>query len=336
MSYTVIYSDYNGLPGASGNYDFRSGGQLPLLPDVDLYNSFNFEIKATSVNANAPSTQRQGAGPAGRTYSNSSNYATTGVRNGTSTRNPNGATAGVHIVRVPVAMRWVDTGGPDGDGIAQNERGDWFSREVLGKADGFGGGVQFVENPHPGGTTTLSFITKTADYEDAESITVSASNSLSIAGSYNNAVFCYNEFGYTDDYEGGTYEVNSLFELPEQFDNLFKFIPDDRETTTLTMTIEVDWVLTANWGIYSAYFTQNQKDSMLSRMGYSGLGDTGTDIHTVTHVINNTNDWRKIFNEVMKRQRSLDEQHDRYGQTFPDTQIEITLPTNENGDPIVV
>ena len=322
MSYTVIYSDYNGLPGASGNYDFKSGGQLPILPDVDLYNSFDFEIKATAVNANTPPTQKSGAGA----YSNASNYRTSGVRNGTSTRAPSGATAGVHIVRAPIAMRWIDNLGPDGDGIAQNEKGDWFNREVLGKADGMGGGVQFIENPNPGGTTTLSFITSTADYEDAESIVVPACNSLSISGSYNNSVFCYNEFGYTNDYEGGLYEVTSLFELPEEFDNLYKFIPDQRETTTLTFTIEVDWQVIVNWGVYSAYFTGDQQASMLSRMGYNATGETGTDTHTVTHVINNTNDWEKIFNEVLTRQRTLDEQHERYGQTFPATEIEITAP----------
>lgn len=322
MSYTIVYSDYNGLPGADGNYDFASGGQLPILPDVDLYNSFNFEIKATAVNANTPPTQESGAG----LYSNSSNYRTSGVRNGTSTRAPYGATAGVNIVRAPVAMRWIDNLGPDGDGIAQNEKGDWFNREVLGKADGMGGGVEFIENPNPGGTTTLSFITKTADYEDAESIVVPACNSLSIAGSYNNSVFCYNQFGYTNDYEGGLYEVNSLFELPEEFDNLYKFIPDQRETTTLKFTIEVDWQVVVNWGIYGAYFTGDQQASMLSRMGYAGVGSTGTDTHIVTHVVNNTNNWEKIFNQILKRQRSLDEQHERYGQTFPSTEIEITAP----------
>ena len=57
MSYTVVFSEYNGYPGSQDTYDFRSGVETPLLPDVNLYNSFNFKIESTTANANAPSTQ---------------------------------------------------------------------------------------------------------------------------------------------------------------------------------------------------------------------------------------------------------------------------------------
>jgi hypothetical protein len=322
MSYTIVYSDYNGYPGNGGNYDFLSGGQLPILPDVNLYNSFSFELKATSINGNAPSTQSDGAG----VYNSRSNYASTSTRYGSSTSRPYGATAGVHIARVPTAMRWVDNLGPEADGIAQNERGDWFSREVLGKADGKGGGVTFSETP-PSTDTTLNFITTTPDYEDATQMTVPLCNGLRIAGAYNSSVFCYNTFEYTNDYEGGVYLAKSLFELPEKFDNLVTFIPDQREKTTLRFTVEVDWKLEIVWGIYGTLYTSEQQNSMLSRMGYTGASNIGTDIHTITHVVNNNNNnWEKILRETLKKQRTLEEQHERYGQTFPQTQIEITPP----------
>ena len=50
MSYTVVYSDYNGYPGSEDTYDGRSAVEIPILPDVNLYNSFNFELKATTFN----------------------------------------------------------------------------------------------------------------------------------------------------------------------------------------------------------------------------------------------------------------------------------------------
>ena len=62
MSYTVVYSKYNGYPGSKDTYNFRGARETPLLPDVNLYNSFNFEVKSTTANANASTTQESGAG----------------------------------------------------------------------------------------------------------------------------------------------------------------------------------------------------------------------------------------------------------------------------------
>ena len=81
MSYTVVYSKYNGYPGSTDTYDFRGARETPLLPDVNLYNSFNFEVKSTTANANASTTQESGAGSYGR----GNNYRTTNYRTGTST-----------------------------------------------------------------------------------------------------------------------------------------------------------------------------------------------------------------------------------------------------------
>ncbi len=148
-------------------------------------------------------------------------------------------------------------------------------------------------------------------------------------GGYNAAVFCRNEFGYTDDYEGGTYEVKSLFELPEKFDRLYKFIPDQREFTTLEFQVEVDWQVAVSWGIYTNISSSNQQ-KILNRMGYTNSNQTGTDTHTITHVVNNSNnDWNRILNELVEeRQRTPEEINKRYGQTFPQEaeDTEITKP----------
>lgn len=330
MSYTIVYSDYNGLPGSESTYDYRSGAEKPILPDVNLYNSFNFTVKSSNINAGVPPTTQQGAGKLDNRYSNNTSYSSRGYRYGTSTRSPSGAYSGIHVARIPTAMRWVDTNGPNGDGIAQNEKGDWFNREVLAKADGQGGGVTFVENAAPSGNTTFTLVTDTAERQNSATFTVPDWNTLSLKGSYNAAVFCYNEFGYTNDYVGGTYEVNSLWELPDKFDNLYKFIPDDRETTTLTFTIEVDWKVYVSYGIYNAAdIGSSNLDRIASRMGYDNLStQTGTDIHTITHIVNNTNnDWDKILRDILAtRQRSPEEQYERYGQTFPQTEITFTQP----------
>ena len=56
MSYTVVYSDYNGYPGSQDTYDYRGARETPILPDVNLYNSFNFKLYATTANSSTPST----------------------------------------------------------------------------------------------------------------------------------------------------------------------------------------------------------------------------------------------------------------------------------------
>ena len=117
MSYTIVYSDYNGYPGSDDTYDHRSGVETPILPDVNLYNSFNFKLYATTANSVAPSTQEDGAGD----YNRSSNYRTSGYRSGSSTRFPNNAYLGTHIARVPTAMRWVRNQGPKNNAIAQSK-----------------------------------------------------------------------------------------------------------------------------------------------------------------------------------------------------------------------
>ena len=333
MSNTYIYSKYNEGPGSEETYNGRAAVETPILPDVNLYNSFNFELKANSNATRTPTTQDEGAGD----YSKSSNYRTTGVRTGTSTSSPNGGNSyfGVHVARVPIRVYWVDDQGPENNAICQSELGDWFTRDVLAKADGQGGGVEFIENTAPSGTFLFTFNTSAEGggelRENSHSFTVNHWNTLSVKGGYNASVFCRNEFGYTNDYEGGTYEVKSLYELPEKFDNLYKFIPDQREFTTLTFKIKVDWVLALHYGAYQSSISSSQQNSILSDMGYSNAGQTGTDTHVITHVVNNSNnDYNKILNDLLNdRQRTPEEQRQRYNQTFVETSkdMQITSPS---------
>jgi len=154
---------------------------------------------------------------------------------------------------------------------------------------------------------------------------------LSIKGSYNAAVLCRMEFGCTSDYEGGTYTARSLFELPERFDRLYKFIPDQREFTTLTFKIEIDWQVAVNWGIYGSNISSSQQNTILQKMGYNSATQTGTDTHVITHVVNNSNnDYEKILRDLLRdRQRTEEEINERYNQTFPNTAkaLEVTKPT---------
>jgi hypothetical protein len=119
--------------------------------------------------------------------------------------------------------------------------------------------------------------------------------------------------------------------LPEKFDRLYKFIPDQREFTTLTFKIEVDWKLYTSWGIYGSNISNSQIQTILQKMGYNSENDTGTDTHIITHVVNNSNnDYEKILNDLLgDRQRSEEEINERYNQTFPKTaeNVEFTKPT---------
>ena len=64
--------------------------------------------------------------------------------------------------------------------------------------------------------------------------------------------------------------------------------------------------------------TAQQQQTILTKMGYSSASQTGTDTHTITHVVNNSNnDYEKILNDLLsERQRSEEEINDRYNQTF--------------------
>lgn len=150
MSNTIIYTNYNKYPGTPNNYSFTSGRQLPLLPDVNLYNSFNYTIYAGTANSQKPSTSTTATGYQG--------YASTGIRNGVSPNSTQYGVAGANIFKIPTDVNWVVDGGPQGNGICQNEKGDWFTEESLGTADGQGLGVKLGKIERTG-TVDISLIT---------------------------------------------------------------------------------------------------------------------------------------------------------------------------------
>ena len=57
MASTIIYSDYNGFPGSEDTYDFRSGEESPIFPDVTLYESFDYTLKSTGADARDSPTE---------------------------------------------------------------------------------------------------------------------------------------------------------------------------------------------------------------------------------------------------------------------------------------
>jgi len=330
---TVVYSSYNQYPGAtsqylsllgvsSTGYNFATGMQPPLLPAVNLYNNFSFEVKSRPGIDFTPTTAVGGV-------DQNTSFASTGVRRGITSATPSYGTSGStypRVYRKPVAMRWIRTNGPNGNGICRNERGDWFSEEVLETADDQGNGVRFTDVPAASATenVTIGFEQSVATPTTTSSTLpltaiVPSWNSLRISGSYNGAVFCYNTFEYTNDDVGTIYTARSLFEIPNRIDNLVTFIPDQRSSTTLTFFIEVDWIRYVSWGIYGSLISSGDQSSILATYDSNGFPASGTDVHEITHVVNNNNpNWGRILRDIIEdRQRTIQEQDERYGNSFP-------------------
>lgn len=327
MSNIYIRSNYNAYPGTSANYDFRSGYEIPLLPDVNLFRSFNYILYADTANSQLPSTYQ------GETNTPYQGYASTGIRAGVAPNSTREGVYGANIFKIPSDVNWVTNGGPSANGICFNEKGDWFTAESLGTADSQGQGVKLSRIVNTGTKTVTLYTnasTPTGTATQTHTAVVNAWPDLAISGAYNNAVFCYNKFEYTNDDTGKIYEAKSLFQLPEKFDNLVSFIPDEREKTTLTFTIRVDWVRYVDWGIWGSLMSPSDQNRLLA--DYS-IAASGTEYHTVTHVVNNTNNYSKILNQILdKRQRPLEDQDERYGQTFPATEFE-SIPKKESFPP---
>lgn len=319
MSQIYLSTEYNKYPGTKDNYDFTSGYQIPILPDVNLFRSFSHIVYANSANSQQSSTY---AGTSNQSYTG---YANTGVRNGVASQSTAVGIEGANIFKIPTDVNWVVDGGPNGNGICYNEKGDWFTAESLGTADSQGQGVRLSKIINTG-TKNAVLITKAAagsrTVSSSYAVAVPAWPDLKIEGAYNNAVFCYNKFEYTNDYEGTIYEAKSLFELPERIDNLVSFIPDQREQTTLTFKVRVDWVRHINWGIWAGA-DESLRNSWL---GSYTIPESGTEYHTITHVVKNTNDYSKILQAILKeRQRPLTQQDQRYGQSFPSATFTKTV-----------
>jgi hypothetical protein len=316
---TLVYSDTNSYPGKAATkytagYNWATGTEPPLLNAVNIGNNFSFNLYAGIASTS----------PASTAQNNYKGYANTGVRNGTVPQSPQFGygTPYINVYKRITNFSWVTNSGPQGNGVAQNERGDWFTYDALTTADRAGSGIKLNTIPANPATGTYTFSVTTGNYSSSYTTgVIPLWPTLNISGSYNAAVFCYNQFDYTNDYEGTVYTAKSLFELPENIDNLVSFIPDQRDKTTLKYTLKIDWVREDVWNLG---FSTGDKNTILSQYTDNGFGPSGTDYHTVTQVINNTFDWNKLFKETLERQRSVKEQHERYGQTTPYIEISVT------------
>lgn len=325
---TRVYTDYNPYPGKASTstyrgYNFTSGTEPPLLAPVNLFNSFSTTVSASEALYNKPSTLQDDT-------TAETSYVNRGYRPGPVRTAPSfGVTPSAFIFhKLITSVEWVTTGGPSGNGVCVNERGDWFSYDALRRADDQGTGITL--------TTVAPTVSSQSDYElnyqysDVDAYTYNISsiptwNSLKISGSYNASVFCYNQFDYTNDDKGTVFTARSLYELPEKIDNLVSFVPDQRSSTTLTYYVKVNWTRSIYWGIWDLLLTTGKKNEIISRYSDNGFGESGYDIHTVKQIVNNSNpNWGKILREILnKRQRSLEEQDIRYGQTFPKQVITV-------------
>lgn len=318
--YTVIYSDYNTYPGKpatryTAGYNFETGIGPAVLPTVNLNNNFSFTLSAGVYNSYLPLTYNSGY----------QGFANTGVRNGDAPQSTRFGYASslFNINKRITDVQWVVDGGPQGNGAAQNELGEWFTYEALRASDGDGNGIRLDVVPPPSPTGNYTIVTDTPDYDSTYTDTgITLWNQLKISGSYNSAVFCHNQFEYTNDAIGTVYNAKSLYELPRKFDNLVSFIPDQRESTTLTYRVRVSWERIADWK--ASPFSTSQRNSILGRYTDNDMGPSGVDIHTITHKINNNkNNWNALLNSTIARQRTLEEQDTRYGQTFPKLKIKV-------------
>ena len=318
--YTVIYSDYNEYPGRpatryTAGYNFESGIGPAVLPTVNLNNNFSFTLSAGIYNSYLPLTYNSGY----------QGFANTGVRNGDAPQSTRFGYASslFNINKRITDVQWVLDGGPQGNGAAQNELGEWFTYEALRASDGDGNGIRLDVVPPPSPTGNYTIVTDTPDYDSTYNETgIALWNQLKISGSYNSAVFCHNQFEYTNDDIGTVYNAKSLYELPRKFDNLVSFIPDQRESTTLTYRVRVSWNRTEDWK--SSPFTTGQRNTILAKYTDNDMAPSGVDIHTITHKINNNkNNWNALLNSTIARQRTLEEQDTRYGQTFPKLKIKV-------------
>lgn len=345
---TLLYNSYNPYPGApagsniigssgrvttsSTGYNFQTGREPALLPQVNLFNSFNYDISVGVAYDATPSTLVSGVEV-------DQSFANTGIRQAsessltpsfgmTSASEPTGL---FRIYKKPVEARWIVDGGPQNNGVARNERGDWFTEEALATADDQGTGIRLTVEDDPstaayniGYSTTSSTGTGTGSSTSSTRSILTATgtpwNKLKIRGSYNSSVFCYNEFDYITNNSGDLLRATSLFELPDRIDNIVSFIPDERSTTTLEFFISVDYELV----VYDPFgFASSASSSILDLYVANGVPLVGTDIHRVTHVVkNNTSNWPRVLQDIINnRQRTLEEQDARYGNTFPTTPI---------------
>lgn len=306
--YSVVYSSANSSPNAGG-YNFTTGVLGPILPTVGLFSSFSFELFAKAAYTPSP-TERGGtyARGGGYGYRQVPQYPPLLIFDNE-----------IGSFKVITGMEWVTDGGPNGNGVAQNERGDWFTLDALTKPDKFGLGIKLETVAETGNVSVVYPAIEGTPIQE-KTRTVPAWNHLRISGSYNSAVFCYNEFGYLDNNESGEENVKvarTLYELPENFDQLVRFIPDQRPSTTITFYVRVFYSRSIEFGSYESLLSSGDKDFIRNKFSSVGLNNSDSEIHAVPHIINNNNNnWNRILQETLTRQRTKEQQDSRYGKNF--------------------
>lgn len=311
--YSYVYSSANNAPYGLGGYDFVSGAVQPILPTVGLFSSFSFDLFAAPAYQPASTESFGTYAQSGRIQRQVPAYPPILIFDDN-----------ISALKIITGMSWVVNGGPQGNGVAFNERGDWFTLDALSKPDKFGLGIK-LESVNLGGTTTVVYPAVGGTPITSKTRTVSLWNNLRLSGSYNSSVFCYNDFGYLDNNEAGADKVihaKSLYELPEKFDQLVNFLPDQRRSTTLTFTVKVDYSTDVSLGVYDSLLFASDKQEIMNQIYSSGIQPTGSDYHQITHTINNVNDnWRQILKDTIAKQRTTEEKDARYNKTYKKLKI---------------
>jgi hypothetical protein len=312
MTYIYLYSSNSPLPSL-GSFGFDTSYVPPaILPNVSIDSSFSTDIFAG--NFISPFL-----GELSGSYARGNYGGPDGVSRQAPGRPPiTLGISGAFVYKQITNMEWVKNGGPLGNGVAYNERGDWFTEAALSTPDFNGEGIRLDTFSRSGNVTET--IPNAAADGGTGSVSYSAFPFLRLHGQYNGSVFCYNDFGYLTDHESGADKVRhakSLYELPNKFDQLVNFIPDQRSSTTLTFTVRVSYNLITDYGSFGNFLTTAQKNQLTSSYTSNGYSSSGTELHAVSQVIsNNSSNWSQILKDILKtRQRSHAEQDALYNTT---------------------
>ena len=311
MTYTVITS----------NNPITTDTPLPtgvpeLLPGVSVGDSFS--VNLFGRNSAAPS-QTETSGSYARTTSGVTFGGPSGLTRVPPTRPPvTLQNTSIVIFKQITNVEWVKTLGPNGNAVAQNELGDWFTESALSTPDSFGSGLR-LERIVPASGTTVTESVVAVDGGTVSGVTYAAPPYLKLSGSYNSAIFPYNDFQYTNNNlkgEANVLHAKSLYELPERIDSLIAFLPDSRSNTTLRFTVRVSYTLNVTWGGIGAFLSTTERNKILalySSRGYTTSG-TGTELHEVSHAVtNNINTWGDVLDDILEnRVRTLAEQDALY------------------------
>ena len=221
-------------------------------------------------------------------------------------------------------VNWVKTLGPNGNGVARNELGDWITESALSTPDTFGTGVRLEKVTNSGNITETI---PTADGGTTTNVTYAAPPSLKISGNYNSAIYPYNVISYTNNNSNTILNTNSLYSLPEKIDSLVSFVPDKRANTTLYFTIQVSYTLNVNYGVWNSFLSTSEKNKLLALYTSNGYvtSGTGVDTHVITHSLTNRiNGWDTVLSTIQSRVRTQAERDLLYQVQFSNKSVTFT------------